>query len=48
MTRLGVSVGIVMAASVTLGVGYAFYIQLRKNDFKSGFELIRNANQHRH
>ena len=42
MTGLGVSV--VVAASVTLDVGYAWQIcllyHLGKNDFKSGVELV--------
>ena len=52
ITRLGVSVDVIMAASVTLGVGYAdlplhvYIYHLDKIDFKSGVELIINANQH--
>ena len=46
MTRLDLSVGVVMAASVTYGVGIAFYITLGKHDFMSGVELIINASQH--
>ena len=55
MTRLGVSVGVVMSASATLYVGYAWQICLLYNiwkklisDFKSGVKLIMNANQHQH
>ena len=43
-------VGVVMAASLHLVLGMhgrsAFYITLGNNDFKSGVELIINANQH--
>ena len=53
MTRLGVSVGVVMAASVTLGVGYAWQICLLINTWKKLIssqllKLIINVNQHEH
>ena len=42
MTRLSVSVGVVMAVSVTVPL----IEQLEDIDFKSGVELIINANQY--